>query len=78
MWMQPGWEFVEIAAEELGMSMKILWHGDGLDEVGIEAKSGKTIIRFDPSCFRPAEVETLLGVPLQGQGKARLGAEDQL
>jgi GDPmannose 4,6-dehydratase len=62
-------EFVEIAAEELGM--KILWQGEGLDEVGIETKSGKTIVRVDPRYFRPTEVETLLGDP--SKAKEKLG-----
>jgi GDPmannose 4,6-dehydratase len=62
-------DFVEIAAEELGM--KILWQGEGLDEVGTERKSGKTIVRVDPRYFRPTEVETLLGDP--SKAKEKLG-----
>ena len=62
-------EFVEIAAAELGMSID--WQGDGLDEIGIEQKSGKTIVRVDPRYFRPTEVETLLGDP--AKAKKELG-----
>jgi GDPmannose 4,6-dehydratase len=67
-------EFVEIAAEELGMS--IVWQGSGLDEVGIERKSGKTIVRVDPRYFRPTEVETLLGDP--SKAKEKLGWEPKI
>jgi GDPmannose 4,6-dehydratase len=67
-------EFVEIAAEELGMN--IVWQGSGLDEVGIERKSGKTIVRVDPRYFRPTEVETLLGDP--SKAKEKLGWEPKI
>ena len=41
--------------------MDIMWIGEGLDEVGIDKKSGNAIIKVDPKYFRPAEVEQLLG-----------------
>ncbi len=62
-------EFVDIAAAELGMFIE--WQGDGLAEIGIEKKSGKTIVRVDPRYFRPTEVETLLGDP--AKAKKELG-----
>ena len=62
-------EFVEIAAAELSMSID--WQGEGLDEIGIEKKSGKTIVLVDPRYFRPTEVETLLGDP--AKAKKELG-----
>ena len=52
-------DFVNEAAPYFGM--KIVWEGKGLDEVGINKNTGKTIIRVDSKYFRPAEVETLLG-----------------
>ena len=52
-------DFVEEAAPYFGM--KIAWEGEGLNEVGIDKLSKKTVIRVDPKYFRPAEVETLLG-----------------
>ena len=51
-------EFVEIAAECLGMSVS--WEGTGADEVGVDS-GGKRIIAVDPDYFRPTEVESLLG-----------------
>ena len=49
-----------IAAGAL-LDMKIEWHGEGVDEVGIDAATGRTLIRVDPRYFRPTEVDTLLG-----------------
>jgi GDPmannose 4,6-dehydratase len=51
-------EFVEIAAQEIGLS--ITWQGEGVSEKGYDAK-GNCIIAVDPRYFRPTEVETLLG-----------------
>src|SRR5262249_2299593 len=52
-------EFVELAGQELGM--RIGWSGSGLDEKGVDAKSGRVVVRLDPRYRRPAEVDTLLG-----------------
>ena len=52
-------EFAEAAAGLLGMRLE--WSGKGGDEVGIDRKSGKAVVRIDPRYFRPAEVDTLLG-----------------
>jgi GDPmannose 4,6-dehydratase len=60
-------DFVNIAAEELGM--KIRWQGSGVDEVGY--LGDKAIVRVDPRYFRPTEVETLLGDP--SKAKEKLG-----
>ena len=52
-------EFVERCAPKFGFDIE--WQGEGLDEVGIDTTTGKTIVRVDPKYFRPAEVESLLG-----------------
>jgi len=52
-------EFVNASAKELDMSIQ--WEGKGVNEKGIDTKTGKTVIAVDPQYFRPAEVETLLG-----------------
>ncbi len=52
-------EFAEKTASALGMRLE--WSGGGIDEYGIDRKSGRTVIRVDPRYFRPAEVDTLLG-----------------
>ena len=43
--------------------LPLAWEGDGVNEVGRCAKTGKTLVRVDPRYFRPAEVELLLGDP---------------
>ena len=62
-------EFVEECCKYL--DMEIEWKGSGLDEVGVDKKTGKTIIRIDEKYFRPAEVELLLGNP--AKAKKELG-----
>ena len=52
-------DFVEACAPYFDMN--IMWMGEGLDEVGIDKKTGNVIIKVDPKYFRPAEVEQLLG-----------------
>jgi GDPmannose 4,6-dehydratase len=53
--------FAEKVFHRLGMPLE--WRGSGVDEVGIETGSGRTVIRIDPKYFRPAEVDLLLGDP---------------
>src|SRR6195256_4883979 len=52
-------EFVSRAAEQLGMTME--WRGNGLDEQGIDSRTGVVLVKVDPRYFRPTEVDTLLG-----------------
>ena len=52
-------EFVTRAAAQLEMALE--WRGSGVDEHGIDTKSGKTVVKVDPRYFRPTEVDTLLG-----------------
>jgi len=56
--------------------MKIVWTGEGLDEIGEDENTGKTIIRVSPKYFRPAEVETLLGDA--SKAKEKLGWEPKI
>lgn len=41
--------------------IEIEWQGEGLDEVGIDAKTGRTLVQVDPKFFRPTELHHLLG-----------------
>src|SRR5579864_6091493 len=52
-------EFVELAFAEVGRS--IAWKGEGVEETGIDRKTGKTVVRIDPVYFRPTEVDLLIG-----------------
>ena len=58
-------EFVELAFAEVGRSIQ--WRGKGIEETGIDQKSGKVVVRVDPAYFRPTEVDLLIG----DSGKAR-------
>lgn len=67
-------EFAELAAKRLDMDL--VWQGKGVDEIGINAKTGKTIITIDPVYFRPAEVDVLLGD--YSKAKKKLGWEPKV
>jgi len=52
-------EFVELAFKEADMDIK--WEGKGLNERGLDSKTGKVLVKVNPEFFRPAEVELLIG-----------------
>jgi len=52
-------EFVECAFKEVGIN--IIWRGEGVDEQGIHAETGRKLVLVDPRYFRPTEVDELLG-----------------
>ncbi len=54
-------EFVETAFAHVGITIE--WQGSGVDEIGLDKASGKTIVKINPKFFRPAEVDVLLGNP---------------
>ena len=66
-------DFVVATGSHLGM--KIEWKGKGVDEVGVDTVSGRTLVRVDPRYFRPTEVETLLGDPTKAKQKLGWTAE---
>ena len=51
--------FVEKTFSELGV--KIIWRGEGLDERGINEKTGETLVKINARYFRPTEVDLLIG-----------------
>lgn len=67
-------EFVEKSAGYFGMDIE--WQGEGLDEIGIDKNTKRTVIKVSPKYFRPAEVETLLGDPTKA--KEKLGWEPEI
>ena len=77
-------DFIRWSAAELGMTLE--FSGSGLAEVGTVVaiagdkapgvKIGDVILRIDPSYFRPAEVETLLGDPTKA--RRQLGWEPEI
>jgi len=60
-------EFVQLVAQELGMSLR--FEGEGVAEKAYDAKTGKCVVMVNPQFFRPSEVETLLGNPSKAREK---------
>jgi len=60
-------EFVEMAFREIGVQIE--WRDEGIEEEGLDAKTGAVRIAVDPRYFRPTEVETLLGDPTKASEK---------
>lgn len=58
-------EFVEVAGKLLGFD--ISWSGVGLNEIGIDKNSKKTIVEIDEKYYRPTEVDLLLGDSTKAQ-----------
>ena len=70
--------FVELAFAEL--DREIVWQGNGVDEIGLDAKTGKTVVEIDPDYFRPTETDLLIGDPTKAKEKlgweAKIGLEE--
>ncbi len=64
-----------VAAAGSLLDMKIEWAGEGVDEVGVDTVTGRTLLRVDPRYFRPTEVETLLGDATKARQKLGWSAE---
>ncbi len=58
-------EFVEEAGKVCGYDIE--WKGEGVDEIGVDKNSGKTIVKVNPKFYRPAEVELLIGDPSKAE-----------
>lgn len=52
-------EFVELAGSLCDMAIE--WKGQGIEERGVDGKTGRVVVRIDPRYFRPTEVDALLG-----------------
>lgn len=64
-------DFVTLAARAAGFNLS--WVGKDENEKGIDDATGRTLVRINPSYYRPAEVELLIGDP--GKAKEKLGWE---
>lgn len=51
------------------VNRQIRWKGEGVNEIGIDTKTGKTLVAIDPRYFRPTEVELLIGDPSKARQK---------
>ncbi len=52
-------DFVTMAGKAVGFDLA--WQGTAENEVGVDRKTGKTLVRVNPKFYRPAEVELLIG-----------------
>lgn len=62
-------EFCTLSFRYAGIELE--WQGKGVDEKGIDKKTGKILVEVSPEFFRPTDVVTLLGNP--AKAKATLG-----
>ncbi|WP_048130488.1 MULTISPECIES: GDP-mannose 4,6-dehydratase [unclassified Methanosarcina] len=60
-------EFTELAFREAGID--IGWEGEGVNEIGRDANSGKVLVEVDPMFYRPTEVDLLIGDPSKAREK---------
>jgi GDPmannose 4,6-dehydratase len=60
-------ELVESAFACIGRGIE--WVGKGVDEVGVDARTGQDLVRIDPRYLRPTEVDALLGDPAKARAK---------
>ncbi len=66
-------EFCTLAFREVGIDL--VWEGTGVNERGIDVRTGKSLVEVDPKYFRPTEVDQLLGDPTKA--KSLLGWNPQ-
>jgi len=69
-------DFVEMTCKALDID--IAWQGSGVDEVGLDSKTGKAVIRINPQFYRPAEVDLLIGDPAKAKSELGWVAETTL
>ena len=60
-------EFVTAAFALTGVN--IVWSGKGIDEKGIDARTGRVLVVVDPALYRPTELHELVGDAAQARGK---------
>ena len=60
-------EFCDRAFKYVGITLR--WEGKGVEEKGIDEKTGKVVVEVSPEFFRPTDVVTLLGDPTKAKTK---------
>lgn len=58
-------EFVTRAFKVVDINIE--WKGEGIEEIGVDQKSGRELVSVDQKYFRPAEVDLLWGDPSLAQ-----------
>ena len=67
-------EFIDLTFKHLDMELE--WKGEGVNEAGIDKKTGKELVCIDPNYFRPTEVDLLIGDATKA--KEQLGWEPKV
>jgi GDPmannose 4,6-dehydratase len=67
-------EFVQLAFQEIGVSVE--WRGQGVDEIGIDKATGKTLVQVNPKYYRDIDIECLIGD--YGKAKRAFGWEPRM
>lgn len=62
-------EFATLAFKHVGIDLR--WEGEGVDEKGIDTKTGKVVVAVSPDFYRPTDVVNLWGDP--SKAKRELG-----
>jgi GDPmannose 4,6-dehydratase len=60
-------DFATMAFKGAGISLE--WRGKAVEETGVDAATGKTVVRINPRFYRPAEVDLLIGNPAKAKDK---------
>ena len=58
-------DFTEKAFRAVGIELR--WEGKGIDEKGIDVKTGKTLVEVNEAWFRPTDVDNLWGDPTKAK-----------
>ena len=61
----PVRDFVRMSFASAGINLE--FQGEGVNEIGIDVATGKTVVRVNPKFFRPAEVDLLIGNPAKAE-----------
>ena len=59
--------FAEWAFADAGFTLQ--WKGEGVDEKGLDAQTGRVLVEIDPRYFRPSEVGLLIGDAAKAHAK---------
>lgn len=58
-------DFVTMSFAHVGLTLD--WRGEGMDEIGVDSTTGRTLVTINPAFYRPAEVDLLLGDPTKAR-----------
>ena len=58
-------DFTERAFAANGMTIR--WEGEGIEEKGYDAETGKLLVSVNPQWFRPTDVDNLWGDPTKAK-----------